>query len=89
LIASSSGAIGDRVDITANVNNSPKDSYVTVNYDHHWNHPSAKEENKDEDPSRQVVGEVVEAASSKESFRHIFTDSEKGQRSEKSGVEPG
>ena len=78
-------------DAAANVNNSPKDSYVTVNYDYHWNQPSAKEENKDEDPSRQVVREVVEAASGEESFRHIFADSEKRQRSrssEKSRVDP-
>jgi len=73
----------------AYVNNSSKDSHVRVNYDHHWDHPSAKEEDKDEDPSCQVVGEVVEAASSEESFRYIFADSKKWQRCEKSGVEPG
>jgi len=51
LIARSSRAIGDRGDVTADENNSPEDGYVRVNYDNHWNHPSADEENKDEDPS--------------------------------------
>ncbi len=77
MTASSSSAVRNRGDVATDVSNSSDDGYVRVDYDYHWDHPSADDENQDEDPCCQIVGEVVEAASGEESLRNVFADSEK------------
>lgn len=75
-------AVCDLSDIAANLDNSSNDENVRVNYDAHWDHPSADDENKDEDSRCRIVGYIIETTSREVTFGHIFSDPKERQRCE-------